>query len=72
MKVFVNNIIEKLSEIGHEPKRFMIKKIKTVNENVHAVLVDLDDDKTELLVAISVLEDVYNGRTPNLSLATCN
>ena len=57
MKVFVNNIIEKLSEIGHEPQRFMIKKIKTVNENVHAVLVDLDDDKTELLVAISVLED---------------
>ena len=35
----------------------MIKKIKTVNENVHAVLVDLDDEKTELLVAISVLQD---------------
>ena len=57
MKVFVNNIIEKLSEVGHEPKRFMITKIKTVNENVHAVLVDLDDDKTELLVALSVLQD---------------
>ena len=36
---------------------FMITKIKTVNENVHAVLVDLDDEKTELLVALSVLED---------------
>ena len=57
MKVFVNDIIEKLSEIGHEPKRFIIRKLKTVNENVHAVLVDLDDDKTELLVAISVLQD---------------
>ena len=57
MKVFVNNIIEKLSEIGHEPKRFIITKIKTVNENVHAVLVDLDDEKTELLVAVSVLQD---------------
>ena len=57
MKVFVNNIIEKLSEVGHEPKRFMITKIKTVNENVHAVLVDLDDEKTELLVAVSVLQD---------------
>ena len=56
MKVFVNNIIEKLSEIGHEPKRFIIKKIKTVNKNVHAVLVDLDDE-TELLVAVSVLQD---------------
>ena len=57
MKVFVNNIIEKLSEIGHEPKRFMIKKIKTVNENIHAVIVDVDDENTELLVAISVLQD---------------
>ena len=35
----------------------MIKKIKTVNENVHAVLVDVDDEKTELLVAVSVLQD---------------
>ena len=57
MKIFVNNIIEKLSEVGHEPKRFMIKKIKTVNENIHAVIVDVDDQKTELLVAISVLQD---------------
>ena len=57
MKVFVNDILEKLSEVGHEPKRFMIKKIKTVNENIHAVIVDIDDEKTELLVAISVLQD---------------
>ena len=57
MKVFVNDILEKLSEVGHEPKRFMIKKIKTVNENVHAVIVDVDDDNTELLVALSVLQD---------------
>ena len=57
MKVFVNDILEKLSEAGHEPKRFLIKKIKTVNDNVHAVIVDIDDDKTELLVAMSVLQD---------------
>ena len=57
MKVFVNDILEKLSETGHEPKRFVIKKIKTVNDNVHAVIVDIDDDKTELLVAMSVLQD---------------
>ena len=57
MKVFVNDILEKLSEVGHEPKRFMIKKIKTVNKNIHAVIVDVDDEDTELLVAISVLQD---------------
>ena len=57
MKLFVNDILEKLSEAGHKPKRFIIKKIKTVNENIHAVIVDIDDQKTEQLVAISVLQD---------------
>ena len=57
MKVFVNDILEKLSEAGHKPKRFIIKKIKTINENIHAVIVDVDDEKTEQLVAISVLQD---------------
>ena len=57
MKIFVNDILEKLSEAGHQPKRFIIRKIKTINENVHAVIVDLDDEKTELLVALSVLQD---------------
>ena len=57
MKVFVNDILEKLSEVGHVPKRFLIKKFKTVNDNLHAVIVDIEDDKTELLVAMSVLQD---------------
>ena len=26
MKVFVNDILEKLSEAGHEPKRFLINQ----------------------------------------------
>ncbi len=57
MKVYINDILEKLTETGSEPKRYVIKKLKTVNHNVHAVLVDLEDDKTEMLVAISVLQD---------------
>ena len=57
MKVFVNDILEKFSEAGHEPKRFIIKKIKTINHNVHAVLVDIDDEKSEILVALSVIQD---------------
>ena len=57
MEIFVNSILEKLSEIGHEPKRFIIKKIKTINHNVHAVLVDIDDEKSEILVALSVIQD---------------
>ena len=58
MEIFVNDILEKLSEIGHEPKRFFkVKQIKTINQNIHAVLVDVDDEKTEVLVALSVLQD---------------
>ena len=57
MKVFVNDILEKLSEVGHKTKRFVIKKIKTINTNIHAVIVDIDDQTTEQLVAISVLQD---------------
>ena len=57
MKVFVNDILEKLSEVGHKPKRFVIKEIKTINKNMHAVLVDVDDNKTEILVALSIIQD---------------
>ena len=57
MKVYINDILEKLNETGSEPKRYIIKKLKTINRNVHAVLVDLEDNKTEMLVAISVLQD---------------
>lgn len=57
MEVFVNDILEKFSEAGLKPKRFIIKKIKTINKNIHAVIVDIDDEKTEQLVAISVLQD---------------
>ncbi len=57
MEVFVNDILEKFSDAGHQPKRFIIKKIKTINRNIHAVIVDLDDEKTEMLVALSVLQD---------------
>ena len=35
----------------------MIKKLKTINNNIHAVIVDIDDEKTEMLVALSVLQD---------------
>ena len=57
MQIFINDILEKLSEVGHEPKRFFIKEIKTINQNMHAVLVDVDDKNTEILVALSIIQD---------------
>tara|TARA_B100000287_G_scaffold161123_1_gene152015 strand:+ start:1246 stop:1452 length:207 start_codon:yes stop_codon:yes gene_type:complete len=57
MELFVNGFLEKLSDVGNKPKRFFIKKIKTINHNIHAVLVDVDDEKSEELVALSVIQD---------------
>jgi|TARA_B100000287_G_scaffold434793_1_gene500420 hypothetical protein len=57
MKVFINDILEELSSGKSSPKRFMIKKLKTINNNIHAVIVDIDDENTEMLVALSVLQN---------------
>ena len=57
MDIFINNIIEKLSDRDFERKRFMIKRLKTIDKNIHAVIVDLDDEKSEMLVALSILQD---------------
>ena len=37
MKLFVNDILERLSEAGHEPKRFIIKKIKTPKNTKNSI-----------------------------------
>ena len=57
MDIYINDILEKLSDGDFEPKRYMIKRLKTINSNIHAVIVDLDDEKTEMLVALSILQD---------------
>ena len=57
MDIYINDILEKLSDGDFEPKRYMIKSLKTINRNIHAVIVDLDDEKTEMLVALSILQD---------------
>ena len=57
MDLLVDSIIEKISEVGHEPKRFKIIRLKTISSNIHAVIVDVKDEQSEMLVALSVLED---------------
>ena len=57
MQVFVNDLLVKLSDIGHEPRKYKIKKIKMINDLLHAVIVDVEDEKSELVVALSVLND---------------
>ena len=57
MDIYINNILEKISDGDFEPKRYMIKRLKTINSNIHAVIIDLDDEKSEMLVALSILQD---------------
>ena len=57
MELFVDNILEKISDGGFTPKRFRIIRLKTISGLIHAVIVDIKDDQSEMLVALSVLED---------------
>ena len=52
MDIHVNDILEKLNEGNFEPQRFIIKRLKTINHNIHAVLVNTEDESNELLVAL--------------------
>ena len=57
MNLLVDKIIEKISDGDYEPKRFRIIRFKTISGNIHAVIVDVKDEQSEMLVALSVLED---------------
>ena len=57
MDLFVDNILERISDGGFPPKRFKIRRLKTISGLIHAVIVDIKDEQSEMLVALSVLED---------------
>jgi hypothetical protein len=57
MVVFFNRVLERVSEKKSERKKYKVKKLKPILGNLHAVLVDINDEKSEILVALSVLED---------------
>ena len=57
MNLDIDRIIERISEVNHEPKRYKIIRLKTISGNIHAVIVDIKDEQSEMLVALSVLED---------------
>lgn len=57
MELFIDNILERISDGDFQPKRFKIRRLKTISGLIHAVIVDLKDEQSEMLVALSVLED---------------
>ncbi len=57
MDVCIGRIFEKISEGEYENKKFIVKRLKMISGNVHAVISDVKDEKSEILVALSVLQD---------------
>ena len=57
MNYIINKIIEKVSDRRLNRTKYRVKRLKTISGVIHAVIADVKDENSEMLVAISVLED---------------
>ena len=57
MPLVVNDILEKITDSNFSGEKFKIIKLKNISGNVHAYIVNINDEITEYMVALSVLED---------------
>ena len=57
MDFYIGKIIEMISEGHCKNKKFRVTRLKMISGNIHAVIVDIADEDSEILVALSVLED---------------
>ncbi len=57
MDVIINKIIEKVSDRKLNRTKYKVKRLKTISGVIHAVIADVKDENSEMLVALSVLED---------------
>ena len=57
MPLVVNDILEKITDSNFSGEKFKIIKLKNISGNVHAYIVNINDESTEYMVALSVLED---------------
>ena len=57
MSLVVNDILEKITDSNFSGEKFKIIKLKNISGNVHAYIVNINDENTEYMVALSVLED---------------
>ena len=60
MDLYIDKIIEKVSDKDLCKTRYRIKKIKTIAGNLHAVICPVEDQYSEILVALSVINDKRN------------
>ena len=57
MPLVVNDILEKITDNNFSGERFKITKLKNISGNVNAYIVNINDDSTEYMMALSVLQD---------------
>ena len=57
MDVLIDKIIEKVSDKRLNRTRYRVKRLKTIAGIIHAIIVEVEDETSEILVALSVLED---------------
>ena len=57
MPLVVNDVLEKITDNSFSGEKFKITKLKNISGNVHAYIVNINDENTEYMVALSVLED---------------
>ena len=57
MDFIVNKIIEKVSEKELNRTKYKVTRLKTISGIIHAIMVELEDENSEIMVAMSVLED---------------
>ena len=57
MSLVVNDILEKITESHFSGERFKIVNLKNINGKVHASIVNINDEFSEITLALSVLED---------------
>lgn len=65
MGLVVNDILEKITDSHFVGEKFRIVRLKNISGNVHAYIVNIKDEKTEFMVALSVLEDVKRFKVVN-------
>ena len=48
---------QKVSERKFNRTQYKVKRLKTISGVIHAVIAEINDENSEILVALSVLED---------------
>tara|TARA_Y200000002_G_scaffold311759_1_gene268839 strand:+ start:114 stop:314 length:201 start_codon:yes stop_codon:yes gene_type:complete len=57
MSLVVNDVLEKITDSFFSGEKFKIVALKNINGKVHASIVNINDENSEITIALSVLED---------------